>query len=1229
MRFLGFPEVYLDEERLKFRTRKALALLAYLAAQDTPQPRQTIVDILWPRNEEKRGRAVLRSTLAMLRKTLREMEIGRGSYLLVEGDLLGLRPETGVSIDLRGLDEASSWARCNAGPGQSERSREVHLAALEMLGAAAKSYRGDFLEGFSLYDAPEFDYWIGLERERWRGRAEVVHDRLSRLQMEGGEIGEAISTAARWAEISPLNEVAYRRLMEVQFAADDREGALRTYENCRATLDRVIEAEPDPETYALVARIRAVTRGASSARPIPESTSSRQAQRTPSPARISKAPLVGRYSEIGALIGEYHAARRGQARVVSVTGEAGIGKTRLMEEFVGWARALGADVLSGGTFEAAAGLPYGALVEALRPRLDDERAPDDLLDDAWLSELSRLLPELKDRYPDILPPAVDESTAKGRLFEAVARFVSALSEREPVILFVDDLQWADVATLDLLRYALRRWSGEGARVLLAITARTEALGQGPLADWLSALERDLPAKRLDLGVLPREETLLLLRAFTRGREEEAPDVESSTSDSLERLGGWLHDETGGQPLFLVQTMGALFEKGVLPSERVTPGGPNPAVTNLGDEALRSIAAPGLLEVIRGRLAQLGPAALKLSLAGAVLGRGFAFEELFRVAGVEDEEGLEGLEELLRKSILRGSAAEDDPSLGSIGMTYSFAHDKIRNVAYSEAGDARRRVLHRRALTILEGISIPPAELAWHALAAGLLEPAFRHSLAAGDAAMEVFAHRAATSHYESARSLHKQLSGKGALPMTQPLDFERLYANLGRAYELVHDWAQAREVYEEVLTPAREAENKTLEAFALGRIAVVIAQLSGDRGTVLALIDEARRVAKTSGDPRALAEAEWTTALLEGAEGKSKEGYHASPVTNRVLRWEESAVNVLSRSLSGSSLAHRYLPNYEEAGSRVEAARAQYAAWGNRAMEAYCMALWAGVKVHRGDPQGGVRLAREARATVPPGHLVVGDFAGYYLAHGLLDTGEYGEALEVIGGRDARIRALGTFPSIFIHLVVLGAIHQATFALEEARAAYQEALELPQVEALPELREVGEARLSAVAMLTGDTREAYVRALRALEFRDYAQLPLMQSPRYYETEALVRAGDIDLARKDVRRYGEQIGENRRYRAIYLRCLAVLSRHEDDLERTAEHLREAAATAESVGLPGELWRAEAATGELLKERGEVEEAREAFARAATVVRILGSKIEKESVRICFLEAPQVRCMLGLC
>jgi predicted ATPase len=169
-------------------------------------------------------------------------------------------------------------------------------------------------------------------------------------------------------------------------------------------------------------------------------------------------PFVGRQEEFSVLVSEYHACLSGRVpRVVALIGEAGIGKTRLAEEFLGWVRARGADVLEGTASEGAR-LPYAPLVEAVRARMERERAPDDLLEDAWLAELSRLLPELKERYPDLPPPTSGEGEpAKGALFEAVARTGMALAFRAPLVLFLDDLQWTDAATLEVLDYAGRRW----------------------------------------------------------------------------------------------------------------------------------------------------------------------------------------------------------------------------------------------------------------------------------------------------------------------------------------------------------------------------------------------------------------------------------------------------------------------------------------------------------------------------------------------------------------------------------------------------------------------------------------------------------------------------------------------------------------------------------------------------------------------------------------------------
>jgi len=612
----------------------------------------------------------------------------------------------------------------------------------------------------------------------------TVFDALSHLQFTGGELAQAIDSSTRWVTHDPLNETAHLRLMQVYFARGDRSAALQVYETCRAILSAQLRIKPTPETEALAERIRSGTplRQVSA-----QSMSALQARPDSShPSTLPELPLIGRAKEYARLIKAYHRIQQGQTQVVVLTGEAGIGKTRLVVEFLRWGRAQGADILQGHAFETERGLPYQPLIECLRSRIDQENAPDDLLSDLWLAELARMLPELRDRYPDLPSASMDETVARTRLFEAVARLGEALADRAPVVLSLDDVQWADAASLDMLHYISRRWAASARPVLLLLNLRTEALiTPNALSRWLSRLQRDLSTLSLTLGPLTVEDTVQLMRAVGASGGE-------SASSQLEQFGRWLFAETRGQPFYITETLKALLERHLLAINHQADGRWSlhfDAVTG-DDFELRGLLPASIREVIRARLSQLTPNAFALLAAGSVLDHGFVFEHLCQVADLKDNEGLLALDEVLTHRLLRESREEESRS--ALGR-YFFTHDKIRDVTYTEAGEARRRIFHRRAFEGLQEVAAPPATLAHHALAAGLVEPAFRWSVAAGDEAMRLSAVRDAIAHYEQARCLVAAQAHEGTPQgmASQPAPYiaaasarQPLYLQLGRDYDL-------------------------------------------------------------------------------------------------------------------------------------------------------------------------------------------------------------------------------------------------------------------------------------------------------------------------------------------------------------------------------------------------------------------------------------------------------------
>ena len=254
--WLGTPEVRHAGAAVTFPTRKALALLAYLAVEGGMHSREKLSALFWPESDAEHGRTALRKTLAFLRSALRDTSDPQPSpaapHLIVAREALGLNTASDLDLDLQTLQTAWTLAHTPA----VRLEDEARGRLLDRLQAAVERYRGDFLEGFALSDAPAFDEWAGVQREVWRHRAQAVCERLVQLHSEAGEVQRAIDTVLRWLALDPLDEEAHRYLMQLHLRAGDRPAALRAYQACQAVLAAELGVEPAPETIALAERIR-------------------------------------------------------------------------------------------------------------------------------------------------------------------------------------------------------------------------------------------------------------------------------------------------------------------------------------------------------------------------------------------------------------------------------------------------------------------------------------------------------------------------------------------------------------------------------------------------------------------------------------------------------------------------------------------------------------------------------------------------------------------------------------------------------------------------------------------------------------------------------------------------------------------------------------------------------------------------------------------------------------
>lgn len=689
-----------------WRSRQERRLFtALLIAGGGTVPASRLIEWLWPSAEPDHAATTLRSAISSIRRTL-DPGAPRASerYIATRpGGYAWARP-------------ADAWVDLEVLLGAGEPPHSD--AALEQ---AALLYRGDLLE-----DEPDAPWALG-QREQARSRALAAIEELAQRLLASGSLPRAIRYAQRGLEIDPLHEPICRILMRAEGLAGDIAAALHSYERFRLRLDHELGASPSPQTQALHAGIlRGELDAPFGLAPAQDGARAPARARHRSSALAAAAPpLVGREGELAQLRGWIAALERRAGGVVTLVGEAGIGKSRLLAEVADEAERRGMQPIVVRCTLAQRGLPLAALAEALRPLL--RIAPEPLLrrlPGTALAQLAELIPSIRDRMPGLIVlPQLPPEDARARLIEGAVELGLALSRIAPLVVCIDDAQWADPAQLASAALLARRAAGRP--VLLVLAYRAEELAESPaLHALLRELGREMRLRPLILGPLAPAAVEELLAAPPHAEE----------------LSHQLAAQSAGNPLLLQVALQTFLEAhGLRSLDQLPPA----AAAGLALPELASSAA--IRDLIGARLDRLPEAARLLLEQIAILGRPVSLDLVEQLGG---EPALSHAQLLLSRHFLVEGEHE----------RLEIAHQSVRAITLALLGSPHLRLLHRQAahalISLYPGDPTRAAEIAAHLRHAGRSYDSelLRYALLAGDHAERLLGYQDALGWYAAAVS---------------------------------------------------------------------------------------------------------------------------------------------------------------------------------------------------------------------------------------------------------------------------------------------------------------------------------------------------------------------------------------------------------------------------------------------------------------------------------------------
>lgn len=667
IRLLGSPVVAVDGDEIDFDTRKAIAIIAYLAVEGGAD-RDFLATMFWADSAPDRARAALRRTLSAARG-------GIGADVML-ADRTRVRLSDGYRCDVHELDEAIAETTTHG-----HDPVDVCEMCIGPLTRGAELYRGDFLGSFSIRGAPDFDDWARTVTESLRLEVGELFRRLAHAHAAAGDYPAATSAANRWVALDVLHEPAHRLVMLLKAWAGDRAGAMQAYRDCVAILDRELGVAPLEETTELFEAILDED--------LPPAPGTRRSVKShPAPARpTAPTVMLDRVEAIGRIEDALESSRR-SSQLVTVSGDSWMGKTRLLQHLSERARSAGHGVVKGAGFRAETDLPYGLAIQLLEGLLallegSPEGAP------RWaIEELARLLPRVS---PGRAAPDAGD-LGELRLRDAFLALVETVASRRPLLLVVDDAQWIDAASAQLVAHLGRRG------------------GDFPLLVVISA--RSVDSLHPSLGELVTHEGHVALHPLT---------VEDLASEHPEVDVAHVIRATGGIPLLVNEAL----ESGSVSAE-----------------------SSSVTRYIESRRMRLSDLARQVMTAAAVLD-GMCDAGLLRdTSGRTEEEIVEAVEELVRSGLLLES--EDDRLGFTLDVLERVTYDSTslvrRRLLHKRAASAlesrSRSRMDARMATAIAG----------HLRQAGDEGAAEWYRLA-GDLGRRVYASREAATAYETALAL--------------------------------------------------------------------------------------------------------------------------------------------------------------------------------------------------------------------------------------------------------------------------------------------------------------------------------------------------------------------------------------------------------------------------------------------------------------------------------------------